>query len=1225
MQLAEVHEAVDRGPLSVRDVELLSQGVAEGRLNVLLNLVRELGRTPNVHIVLSARTFEFNHDVRLRAVEAEPVTLQLPAWQEVAAELSKAGVNADTWPESARELVRNPQALKTFLSFASPQEQQPFAKYQAMLEQLWRDKVAAAPTATEMSSLATDMAGIMAEEESLWLAASRFDARLGTLRDLEATDLVVRSDNGLAVAFSHQTVFEYVLARSFVAGAGRLSTYVLERQNSLFVRAKLWSALRYLRDTEINTYERELREIWDAQGLRRHLRLLLIEFLGEQPDPIPWEVLAFEQVINSPDFRLNALKAIVGSAAWFDNFARTAIPAAMAGSDSEIKQAIRILIAAWKHAPQEVIRLLNDQWLQDAERDYATWAVLDGRPTWDEETLAMVRTVLARTAIGTWEVDYTASSIAVEQPEIAFQLIRAKLDYLLSQVKDPPPTDPYPSDGTEEEKMLWALKDAPGKPIEKLFEASEWNSLPAMAEAEPRKFMEGLWPWYDDALKELQRRLTDNSVDHLYPGQYSLRLDVGDDAGDRIGRDEPLLSSLVEAVESVARNEPDYFAVWAQAQGGFELMAVQRLIAQGMASAPETYAARALAWLFEDPRRLQLGNSSATRQTTSFLVRSVAPFWSDDEIAEFEKRLGAFRPPVPSHLTTPSQRRLFSNLIRSTRAHLLSQVPEDRLSQAARELIRTETRALGELDHGIRHYGPGLIGSPMEAGSMGKAKDREILKILDEVPDDTEWDHPRSWMRGGNIQLSRAFAEFAKADPERALRLMEQFEPGKQERAAGYALDSISENAGYDDALQAALIDLHDRGFGADEYRGSAAHAITKIAQRGSVTEDVIEILIGWLTVAVEPEKPEEGHTEDPADQTEERKQARQQSILWGLHGGTILPGGNYPILAALISILLKGEAGRDRLIGIFTDHLARERDPKVWKALLLRLSNSGGATPDVVSTFIRALFDKFPTLLESREAIIFLAYAQRWDKALVYDLILPWDASENPLLHQAQGELVGLIALVNGTPPWTDLLARLEADGSEEAKIGLAHAAANLWRESKYHKAAGELLTRLMMGASRDRVSAITDVFRLTDELRPDPTTLAFMKGLADPNVDLRGVPSTFVVERLQSLLPHAASDVGAIAQKLVDSWKADLGDTRTSASMSAPELTDLALTLHRLGGTSREVGVSIFEALIDFDAYGARETLAEIDGRFGVADISAARQRMARRRARRPIRRAV
>jgi hypothetical protein len=67
---------------------------------------------------------------------------------------------------------------------------------------------------------------------------------------------------------------------------------------------------------------------------------------------------------------------------------------------------------------------------------------------------------------------------------------------------------------------------------------------------------------------------------------------------------------------------------------------------------------------------------------------------------------------------------------------------------------------------------------------------------------------------------------------------------------------------------------------------------------------------------------------------------------------------------------------------------------------------------------------------------------------------------------------------------------------------------------------------------------------------------------------------------------------------------------------------LTDLAITLHRLGGPSREIGVTVFEALIDLDAYGVRDTLSEIDGRFGILQTGA-RRRIARRSTNRAVRR--
>ena len=191
-----------------------------GRLNVLLNLVRRIGGVPNVHVLLSARTFEFNHDVRLRAVQAEAVTLALPPWHEVKEGLAEVGVDSDTWPEKARDVVRIPQALKTFIALIRAGRTEPFTTYQAMLEQLWRDRIASAGDSASLIALAADLAGQMAEEEALWLATSRFDDRLNTLKRLEALGFVIRSENNLSVAFSHQTVFDYVLARTFVRNGG---------------------------------------------------------------------------------------------------------------------------------------------------------------------------------------------------------------------------------------------------------------------------------------------------------------------------------------------------------------------------------------------------------------------------------------------------------------------------------------------------------------------------------------------------------------------------------------------------------------------------------------------------------------------------------------------------------------------------------------------------------------------------------------------------------------------------------------------------------------------------------------------------------------------------------------------------------------------------------------------------------------------------------------------
>jgi len=472
-------------------------------------------------------------------------------------------------------------------------------------------------------------------------------------------------------------------------------------------------------------------------------------------------------------------------------------------------------------------------------------------------------------------------------------------------------------------------------------------------------------------------------------------------------------------------------------------------------------------------------------------------------------------------------------------------------------------------------------------------------------------------MRGGNIQLSRAFAEFARTDPERAIRLMEQFEPLQQERAAGYALDAMADDAPNDSRVIEALLDLHARGFQSEEFKDSAARAIEKIASRkADISDEVIGLLVEWLNLI--PAPTEEGVKDEDIELTSRSsdEDLREGSILWG-HGNTsVLPGGNFNILSALASILLnRKEAGRDRYLAILDDHLSRERNPNIWKALLYRLTNAGGPTPQVVSTFLHKLFDRFPEILATREAVMFLAYAQRWDDQLVFDLINNWRKSDRAFLQRAYGELVGLVATVKEKGNWTRARDEITASGTDDMKIGLAYAAVNTWSDEKLRKRASETLVALLQGASKELVAAVMDVFRVTDELATDASTVELLRALADPSTDMSAAPSHFVVERLHALLPHEAELIATIAEKLVAAWRGELGDMRTGTATAAPQLTDLALTLHRLGGTSRQSGVALFEAMIEIDAYGARETLAEIDGRFGPHQ-AAARQRLARRR---------
>ena len=541
-----------------------------GRLNVLLNLVRRIGGVPNVHVLLSARTFEFNHDVRLRAIEAEAVTLTLPPWHEVKERLAEVGVDPDAWPEKARDVVRIPQALKIFIALVRSGQAKPFSTYQAMLEQLWHDRIASADDGERLISLASDLAEPMAEEEALWLAASRFDDRLNSLKRLEALGFIVRSENNLSIAFSHQTVFDYVLARTFVRNSGLLSTYVLERQDSLFVRAKVWSALNYLREAEVKSYEREFLDIWKTKDLRRHLRFLLIEFLGQVSQPLEFEKTCMAEVLNMPELRMFGLKAIGSSSGWFVHFASTAIRDAMSGSDAEAGQALRILALNWKTDGERVIRLIKERWLPYPERDSYSWMAAHECPRWTYDVEEIAATVLKRSAISIWQVEYAAMTLAVAQPDVALRLVRVKLDFLLAEAKGRPEPPQIPADGTEDEKIAWYIRHDRTQQFERLLDATEWNDLPSLAEAAPAAFLQCLWPWYVAVFSEILARKDSEGVKHIYPGRYVLEIELTPSKARSVSREKPVMSALQIAVEELAEKSLEEFLKWADAHSNLE-------------------------------------------------------------------------------------------------------------------------------------------------------------------------------------------------------------------------------------------------------------------------------------------------------------------------------------------------------------------------------------------------------------------------------------------------------------------------------------------------------------------------------------------------------------------------------------------------------------------------------------------------------------------------------
>ena len=416
----------------------------------------------------------------------------------------------------------------------------------------------------------------------------------------------------------------------------------------------------------------------------------------------------------------------------------------------------------------------------------------------------------------------------------------------------------------------------------------------------------------------------------------------------------------------------------------------------------------------------------------------------------------------------------------------------------------------------------------------------------------------------------------------------------------------------------AALFDMIEtldrRGFEGDEFHSGAARAIVRIVERNaSISDTILTMLEDWVKNDSDSSKDDED-SEESKEATSTKSQD-WDSVLWGRGGLSVLPSGNYPTLEAITQIYLQRRA-YDGLIAAYQKHLQVNENPKVWEALLRYFQYIRPANADSLAKFLSNLFLRYPGVLDSHNAALMFAYLHWQIPETVHNLLLRWKRDERTRLRQTYGELVTLIALLQPNLDWAQSLLNeiVESDEMAWARVGAAYTAVNVWNDQKKRPTASALLKAIAPKADEPTWAAIFDLFRLVDEITPEEEWVSLLEVISEHIGRAKHIESFFIVERLQSLLPHQALLVAKIAKRLVENWGGKLGDFTTSTSAYAPELVDLAITLHRLGPETREAGTNLFEDLLVLSTYTARETLDQIDNRFRNAGPRA-RRRLPRR----------
>ncbi|MCB1960595.1 MAG: DUF4062 domain-containing protein [Rhodocyclaceae bacterium] len=1167
------------------------------RLRLLLNLIRDLDDKPNVHVVASCRVFEQRHDPRLRNLDASILRLDLPTWEEIVRVLGDRGIQTGAWNADLRETLRSPHALTVYLELldgtAEPDLESGF---QGMLEVQWRRKVLESPDGPAQATLLRAVAESMAAREVLWLPAAQFEAQFQLIQALQTTGLLIGTESGGRIGFRHQTLYEFVRAKTFLAEIGSLTANVLARQASLRVRPLLWHALFHLRRVDPDHYQNELHLLWVAE-LRPHLRMLLIEFIGMQRLPLLGErTLAIEN-FDDEWFRRRFLNVAVGSLGWFDALRSTHLPQLMASPNVDAHGAQVLLGSALAFAPDAVLELLDTYWLPHADKDELSWRILamGSAPPRDSAWVDRLVRIAERMNLASWAIVHAVSVVSQALPPEAPRLFAA---WLTAQWRAQ-----APATAQAEESAL--------KSTAQLLEGRELHELPAIAEAAPGPYVAALWEVFVEMLSAVASephsfvigyRESHGLVDHLDDDDSDLRIE------------RPFLEAMSLAVKAWAAVEPAAFVRFVGDHAKMDLMLVHRLLANGLAAIVDDEPQAALDYLCADPRRLALGSYDDRHRDSRRLIGALVQHLDATQFARLEAVIVGwhyyFSAPKDDDAETRFRRLRWD---REHRLRLLRAFPKEHLSPPGLRLLQEEERAFPGLTNEDARMWCGTIESRVSHKQMQHAKDDDILNLFAELNDETEWDHPRRTMTGGAIQAGRELAQLAETDVQRAVCLIRALSPERNEIPVSDVIEVLVK-AGFGRNETYALVEeFVAKGHNGVRFRDACAKAIEAAVDRGHPVPDrLIALLESWL-VSVDPT------AQDNVCEESERDLGR--SLLWDSGGIFIVPGGNHPVLAALSKTCLMPEPPlMDRWLDILEAHLHRTESPRVWASIGWRYLRRLHLTEhDRALRFIDRLFAQYPTLLDTKLGVHLMAYLQHWIPTEYAQRWLEAMEQVGDCGAQGLGELLMLRYVLHPQASWTR--SRIDAllDSPETStlgqRVGVTHAVVHLWSEPNHRDRVHSDLLRLLAFTEEDVCEALGHLYWSNGFLPDCQTSEVFDALLNNPSL-LTISGADRLAEQLEALVEYDPVRVASLAHALLDHAGESMGNFSASWYLSSEPLLAVALALQDEDEPHCSAGLSLFERMLEYNLPQAHELTLDLDRRMPNASAPRPARRGRRRK---------
>lgn len=1186
-------------------------------LNTIIDLIGRAISIPNIRVVVSCRIFDRRFDPVLKQIRsADEFRIEPLNRSQIQQVLDRLGVAWEDLAMKEQDLLTNAHHLETFATVVDEVNargipRRPVNTIQDLYDSLWDTKIlnprTSSVSANQLQAAIYRLVETIHQSQQLQQPVTLLDDLPEVRTYLESEGILLHE--GTSLMFFHQSFFDYCYARRFVLQNISLAEEVRKGDQGFFVRPQVVQVLTYLRAASRKRYYSELESLMDsgqikewlrklkrtadmkrrvlsAAGtrifgppIRFHLRHLVFAVFGQQTNLDQREKAIGLTCLRSSIDRHLFLLGSHSNVEWFDVI-HPKLTTLLTLSDELLDEEVIPFLRSVQEGRSDQVYsfFINQLGSSDKWEARIVWC-LNGYKAWQSKKAEECLIRLCKNGQDPWNIlELALYNVAKANPTLACQALKIILGRLSDQWRklDRPPTAeqfPEPDPSTNKNGFLSYVDHL------REFENYAQKLLPARllwiedlikqaASSYPSILLDILLPWLEDVLPKLTWRFAPK-------GWLRGEVFSSPSLHDFHSPDSAIIQGIKLSLSQLAKTETEQFLAFAERIEGSRYLVLHQILVEVLTEQANRYASWALQYVLKDALRFQIGDMASTTILSRKLIGSIFPHLSPEEKVQLEKTILSY---YPEWETKPENRRFRG----SDQLELLWEVPDLLLTPEGQKRRR-------ELQRKFKDYKlpePGevkvtAVTSPIPEDRTHLLSDDEWLNAMRHYNDETDWGKPREEiLKGGVVELSRAFQNIVKAQPERFVQLVKRFDQNISSHYFDAVLNGLAESTVSSDVVFETCEYTHNQRPSDVTIHKALCETIEKRLD-DDVPQSLIEIV---RNIAL--------HSTDP-DREEWQVEAADGKHYYDgdPHHNGINTARGKAVRIYMKCMLKSSSVDIDSLLTTLKQ-FASDPSSAVRSCLIEFL-------PFALRLDTRRIIDIFKRSVESRPELLachvshnFIHYAMGYNTVEMLEYVESLTLSDLEKAREAAGRLATIAYLV--TPDGRYLYRRC-IRGDVTLRQGAAKVLArNVDRPDLLQKCLTGL-RKLMDDPDKNVREKVGEVF----EYLPSPTnsikrfvhSFFHSRSIVDAARDCMKY-----AKRIQLEYPEVAL---AIAERIQSKLGKDIVDIQKATALLDDDIVNLAISIqtHSRGVDLKSRAMDLFERIMDLGSHHARKALEEIN----------------------------